>query len=123
MKDYMLGLKKWAVVGASDKPEKFGYKICKKLLEHGYEVYPVNPRLDEIEGIRVYPSLTSIPVKIDVVDFVVNPSIGKSILKEVKQLGIENIWLQPGARSEEIKQIASDSNINMVKDCVLVSLP
>src|SRR6056297_3787887 len=123
MKDYMLGLKKWAVVGASDKPEKFSYRILKKLLEHGYEVYPVNPRMDDIEGIRVYPSLSSIPVKIDVVDFVVNPSIGKSIVKEVRQLGIENIWLQPGARSEEIDQIVSNSNINMVKDCVLVSLP
>src|SRR6056297_3556068 len=123
MKDYMLSLRKWAVVGASDNPEKYGYKIFKKLLNHGYEVHPVNPGLVDIEGIKVYPSLSSIPEKINVVDFVVNPSIGKSIIKEVKQLGIENIWLQPGARSEEIDQIVSNSNINMVKDCVLVSLP
>lgn len=123
MKDYMLSLQKWAVVGASDNPEKYGYKIFKKLLNHGYEVYPVNPGLVDIEGIKVYPSLSSIPEKINVVDFVVNPSIGKAIIKEVKQLGIENVWLQPGTRSEEIDQIVSETNINMVKDCVLVSLP
>lgn len=122
MKEYMLSLKKWAVVGASDNPEKFGYKIFKKLLEHGYEVYPVNPRLEEIEGITVYHSLSSIQRKIDVVDFVVNPSIGKTILPEVKELGIENVWFQPGARSEEIDQIVSDFKLNMVKDCVLASL-
>ncbi|MFW5871950.1 MAG: CoA-binding protein [bacterium] len=122
MKKYMLGLKKWAVVGASDNPEKFGYKIFKKLLKHGYEVYPVNPRLKEIEGNKVYKSLTSIPETIEVVDLVVNPLIGKTILEEVKELSIENVWLQPGARSEEIDQIASEFNLNVVKDCVLASL-
>jgi len=122
LKEQMLRHKKWAVLGASDKQNRYGYKIFKKLLNYGYEVYPVNPGLEEIEGIKVYPSLKDIPVQIEVVDFVVNPSTGKKILKDVKDLGIKNIWLQPGARSEEIDQLAAEYHLNIVKDCVLASL-
>src|SRR6056297_1495582 len=118
----MLSLKKWAVLGASDKHDRYGYKIFKKLLNEAYEVYPVNPGLDQIEGIKVYPSLKDVPVQIEVVDFVINPSTGKAILKEVKDLGIKNIWLQPGTRSEEIDQLAAEYDLNVVKDCVLISL-
>ena len=45
-----LDQKVWAVIGATDKTEKFGYKIYKCLKDHGYEVYPVNPNVAEIDG-------------------------------------------------------------------------
>ena len=43
-----LDQKVWAVIGATHKTEKFGYKIYKCLKDHGYEVYPVNPNIAEI---------------------------------------------------------------------------
>ena len=60
--------------------------------------------------------------KPEVVDFVVNPKIGIGIVKECAQLGIENIWLQPGTVSEEILEFAKEKGINAVEACVLVAL-
>ena len=52
-----LAEKVWAVIGATHKTDKFGYKIYKCLKEHGYEVYPVNPNVTSIDGDTCYPSL------------------------------------------------------------------
>ncbi|HCX04760.1 MAG TPA: CoA-binding protein, partial [Clostridiales bacterium] len=69
-----------------------------------------------------YPSLRDLDEEVDVVNFVVNPSIGIEILKECIELGIKNIWLQPGTRSQEIKDLARENEINVVNSCVLVEL-
>src|SRR4030042_3269429 len=92
--------KKFAVVGATDNPEKYGNRIVKNLKSRGYEVYPVNPRLKELEGLKCYPGLPDIPVKVDVVDFVVPPAATEQILKQCQELGLDRIWLQPGSENE-----------------------
>jgi len=122
MNKEMLSKKKWAVIGASDKKGSFGYRIFKILQDNGYEVYPVNPRLDEIDGVKVYDDVMKLPEVPDVADFVVNPSIGEKILPRCAEKGIQNIWLQPGARSPELEQIARDKGLNVVKSCVLQEL-
>lgn len=118
----MLKLKKWAVVGATDDTSKFGYKIYKKLKNHGYTAYPVSVKYNEVDGDKAYKELADLPEKVDVVDFVVNPRIGLSIVKQCETLGIHNIWLQPGTVSEEILDYAKQSQIEVVRGCVLVSL-
>ena len=118
----MMKLKKWAVVGASQNPDAFGYKLYKALEKHGYTVYPVSPKYDEIDGVTAYKSLKDLPEKVDVVDFVVNPKIGKSVLDEVLDLGIENIFLQPGTRDPEIIKKAQENKVNVALSCVLVQL-
>lgn len=122
MKEKMLSLKRWAVLGATDKRDKYGYKIFEILRKNGYDVYPVNPRIKTIEGVKVYPNILEIPETIDVVDFVVNPTIGERLIHQVSQKGIKNIWLQPGARSEEMDRLAEELDLNTVKDCVLAAL-
>ena len=92
-----LAEKVWAVIGATHKTDKFGYKIYKCLKEHGYEVYPVNPNVTSIDGDTCYPSLSALPVVPGVVDFVVPEAAGLAAIDECKQLGIKTIWLQPGA--------------------------
>ncbi|MCF0155900.1 MAG: CoA-binding protein, partial [Veillonella sp.] len=89
--------KVWAVLGATDKTHKFGYKIYAHMKAAGYEVYPVNPRVETIDGQVCYNSLTDLPVKPDVVDFVVPESAGLAALDECLELGIQTVWLQPGA--------------------------
>lgn len=106
--------RRFAIVGATDNHEKYGYQIFKNLRSRGYEVYPVNPRLNELEGIRCYPSLADIPVKVDVVDFVVPPKVTEQILKECKHLGLHRIWLQPGPESEAAIAFCKDSNLKVV---------
>lgn len=118
----MLAMKKWAVVGATEDQSKFGYRIYKKLKDHGYSVYPVSVKYDEVDGDKAYKNLSDLPEKVDVVDFVVNPKVGLSIIQQCNEMGINHIWLQPGTVSPEILEYAQENHIEVVRGCVLVSL-
>ncbi|WDV47583.1 CoA-binding protein [Clostridiaceae bacterium M8S5] len=122
LSDKMLKMKKWAVVGVTEDKSKYGYKIYKKLKDKGYEVYPISVKNSKINGEKAYKRLSELPVKVDVVDFVVNPSIGISIISQCKELDIKNVWLQPGTISEEIIKYAQENDINQYQGCVLVAL-
>ncbi|PAB58988.1 CoA-binding protein [Anaeromicrobium sediminis] len=120
----MLGKKSWAVIGASDNVNKFGYKVYKRLKDKGYEVYGVNPNCNEIEGNKCYDSIDSLPEKVECVSIIVNPKITNKSLENIKDMDIDYIWAQPGAFNEETKEIAKELKLNFVYDkCVLVELP
>ena len=119
----MLDLKTWAVVGATDNEDKFGYKIFKLLKKSGYKVFPVNPGLTTILGEKCYPSLTDLPVKPDAVNFVVPPKVGEAIVKECADLGIKHVWLQPGANGDNVVAAANQAELNVIyRACILVEL-
>jgi predicted CoA-binding protein len=119
IKEFM-AQKKFAIVGATDNPKKYGNKIFKNLKSRGYEVYPVNPRLEEIEGVKCYKSLSEIPVKVDVVDIVVPPHITEKIVEECKKLGLSRVWIQPGAESEKAIKFCKENNIKVVYNlCIM----
>lgn len=118
----MLEEKIWAVIGVSPNQEKFGYKIWKVLLDNGYEAYAINPKYDEIEGSKCYPSLRDLPVKPDVIDFVVPPRISINGVEEAKELGIDNLWFQPGSWNQEVLDKADSLGLTHVEDCVYAIL-
>jgi len=119
----MLSEKKWAVVGAHPKAEKYGYKIFKKLLAHDYQVSPVNPVYDEIDGVKTYASLKDIKEEITCINVVVNPERAMAVVKDAIELGIKNIWFQPGAFNEEVIDYAEGAGLNVIYHaCVLVEL-
>jgi len=114
--------KKFAVVGATDNPEKYGNQIVKNLKSRGYEVYPVNPRLKRVEGLDCYPAIADVPVKVDVVDFVVPPQATEEILKQCKSLGLDRIWLQPGSESEAAINYCRENDLRVVHSvCVMMN--
>jgi predicted CoA-binding protein len=117
-----LAQKRFAVVGATDNPEKYGNQVIKNLKSRGYEVYPVNPRLKEVEGLTCYASLADLPVKPDVVDFVVPPAATEEILKQCKEMGLDRIWLQPGSESESAIAYCDKNNLKVVHSvCVMMN--
>jgi len=121
IKEFM-GQKRFAVVGATDNPEKYGNRIVKNLISRGYEVYPVNPKLQEVEGLHCSPSIGDIPVRVDVVDFVVPPKATEEILRQCKELGLDRIWLQPGSESEPAIAFCHENNLKVVHSvCVMLS--
>ncbi|SDF07495.1 CoA-binding protein [Sporolituus thermophilus] len=121
--DDFLKLKTWAVVGATNNREKFGFKIFHFLRESGYKVYAVNPGVTEIEGEKCYPTLGDLPDKPDVVDIVVPPRVGEKILHDCAKLNIKNVWLQPGADTEQVIRTAESLGLNVVHHaCVMVEI-
>lgn len=112
----------WAVVGATNNKEKFGCKIYTRLVKAGYEVYPVNPGLTEIDGAKCYPSIEELPVIPEVVNVVVPPKIAVETVKAAAEKGTKIVWLQPGADKQEVVQAAQEAGLEVIKDCVLTRI-
>lgn len=123
VKEEMLKKKVWAVAGVTERKDRYGYKIWKKLKEHDYETYGVNPNYEEIEGEKIYASVKDIPVKIDVLDMVVAPKIGIKTLDEAKEAGVEYIWFQPGSFNDKIIAKAKELEFKILyDDCIYAIL-
>ncbi len=111
-----------AVVGASNNPDKYGYKIYKDLKDAGYKVYPVNAREQEVQGDTAYPTLSSLPEKPDVIDIVTPPQVTENIVREAQQQGIDIVWMQPGAESQEAIAFCKQSGVKEIHNsCIMVA--
>lgn len=111
----------FALVGASDDPEKYGNIILKNLRGHGYTVMAVNPKGGVIEGQPAYTSLSACPVKPGLAVLVVPPKVGVKVVEEAHALGIEHVWLQPGADGPEVIERAKALGLKLVDDaCIMV---
>lgn len=120
--DTALSLKKWAVVGATSNTNKFGCKVYRKLKNCGYEVYAVNPGLEEVLGDKCYPNLAALPTTVEIVNFVVPEAAALQVLQDMKTLGIKTAWFQPGADSKAVLALAKELEIEIIQNCVLVAL-
>ena len=111
----------WAVVGASTDPDKLGHQIFRDLRAAGYTVYGVNPRGGEIEGQKLYPTLSDLPEKPAVVDIVVPPAVTEEIVRQCAQLGLKRVWMQPGSESEAAIRFCQEHGIKGVHDtCAMI---
>lgn len=123
IKNEMLEKKNWAVVGVSNNPDRYSYKIWKIMPNHDYNVFPVNPKYDEIEGQKIYKSLSDIEEKIDVVDIVVNPKLSYELLDEISDLGIEYVFFQPETYNDEVIEKAEKLGLKVLTgDCIYATL-
>ena len=113
--------KRIAVVGVSEREEKFGYKIFHDLLLAGYPVEAVNKRGGKILGRKIYASLAELEAVPELVITVVPPKISEQIVEECHSLGIREIWMQPGSESEAAIQTARDYGISVIYNaCFMV---
>jgi uncharacterized protein len=112
----------WAVVGVSSDQHKYGNKIYRQLKEANYTVYPVHPKLTEVEGDRCYASLKALPVLPDVVNLVIPPQATKAVIQECLDLGIRRVWFQPGAEEVEAVALAKSHGLEVLVDaCILLN--
>jgi len=122
LKSKIMNMKSWAVLGATKDKDRFGYKVVNILKKNNYNVYPITPKYEKIDGLKAYDSLDEINDDIDVVNFVINPKLGIKLIDEVIEKNINYIWLQPGSRSEELKKKATNNSIKFIEDCIYESL-
>lgn len=123
LRDEMIKMKKWALIGATPDESKYGYKILMLLKEKGYTVYGINPKYDEINGVKIYNSLMELPEKVDAVNVLVNPNISGMVLDDIVKCKIDNVWFQPGSYNPQVLNKAKESELNIVfHECLYVEL-
>ena len=112
-----------AIIGASADRSKYGNKSVRAHLAQGYEVYPVNPKGDEIEGLKAYARLADVPVDhLTRVSVYVPPTVGLKIIDEIAAKGCDELFLNPGSESEELFQAALDRGLNPIIACSIVAI-
>lgn len=110
-----------AVLGASRDRNKFGNKAVRAFAGKGYTVYPIHPREKEIEGHRAYPSIGDVPAAyLDMVSVYLPPEIGLKVIEEVARKKVGEVWLNPGAESDELIDKAGKLGLNVIAACSLV---
>lgn len=105
-----------AVVGLSDKKERASYEVASYLLEHGYDIIPVNPNISEWRGIKAYPSLSDVDKEVDVVQVFRRGEFVADIVDEAVTLGAKVIWMQIGVVDENAAKIARNAGLSVVMD-------
>jgi predicted CoA-binding protein len=106
-----------AVVGASDNPARASFFVATYLLSTTpYEVWFVNPRVPEILGRPVYPSLADLPGRPDLVDVFRRPADLPGVLDETLAVGADTFWLQLGLWDDDVARKAEDAGLTVVMD-------
>ena len=111
-----------AVIGASSNRNKFGNRALRAYRDQGYTVVPINPHEQEVEGLKSYASVLDVPGPIDMASFYVPPDIGEEIIGEMARKQIAEVWLNPGAESDELIARARALSIKPIVACSIVAL-
>jgi predicted CoA-binding protein len=111
-----------AVIGASSDRRKFGNRALRAFRDQGYTVIPINPNEQEVEGLKTYASVLDVPGPIDMASFYVQPEVGERVIDEVARKGIAEVWLNPGADSDELIARARTLKIEPIVACSIVAI-
>jgi predicted CoA-binding protein len=120
--DYLQGIlksvKTIAMVGASPDKTKFSYGVLRVLSETGYDMIPVNPRpgLEDIRGLKVYPSLAAIDRPVDMVEVFRRPEDLMGVTTEAIAIGAKVLWGQIGVVDHAAAQLAEEAGMQVVMD-------
>lgn len=105
-----------AVVGLSANWYRPSYFAAKYLIDHGFEVVPVNPNCEEVLGRRCYPDLESVPQSVDVVDMFQRPERVPALVEQAIAIGAKVVWMQLGIVHEKAAARARGAGLEVVMD-------
>jgi len=112
-----------AVIGASPDRAKFGNKGVRAYVAQGYDVYPVNPKGGEIEGLPVYRTIGDVPVaRLNRISVYLPPAVLIGLLDAIAAKGCDELWLNPGSESSEVIEKAEHLGLNVVQACSIVAI-
>lgn len=126
IREVMTRTQRIALVGASDRPERPSYGVMKYLLDQGYDVIPVSPKLagKTLLGQQAYASLADVPGHIDMVDVFRNSEAAWGVAQEAIAVGAKTLWLQLGVINEQAAVLAQDAGMTVIMDrCPKIEIP
>jgi predicted CoA-binding protein len=114
--------KRVVVMGASNKPDRYSNKAVRLLLEHGHEVIPVHPKLDEVEGLKVIHHLSEISGAVDTLTLYVGPDASSAAAEAILQLQPGHVIFNPGSENAGLENRLRQAGIAYEQACTLVLL-
>lgn len=105
-----------AIVGASPNPARPSFMVASYLIDAGFDVIPVRPKVKTILGCKCYGSLEEIPVKVDIVDVFRKPEACPDIARAAVEASAGALWLQEGIISEDAARRAREGGLRVVMD-------
>jgi hypothetical protein len=111
-----------AILGASTDRNKFGNKAVRAFRQQGYEVFPVNPKEETVEGLRAYQSLAEVPVRPQLISVYLPPPVLLKVLPEIAAKGCDELWLNPGTESDAVLAAAERLGLNVIQACSIVGV-
>lgn len=110
-----------AVVGATDRPAKYGGIIYRDMKAKGFPVFAVNPNRSTVDDDPCWPTVKDLPEKPTIVVLVVHATDGLDVLEDCAEAGLRNIWVQPGASSPALIENLENGDFDWLADaCVMV---
>ena len=110
-----------ALVGVSRNQKKFGSAAFRELKEKGMNIIPVNPEADEIQGEKSYRNVRVLPPDVNGIIVLTKKDKTASVIREVKEKGIKQIWIQQMADSKEALEELKGTDINYITgECILM---
>jgi predicted CoA-binding protein len=121
IKEILTSYKTIAIVGISNKPDRDSYIVAEYLLNQGYKIFPVNPNIDTVLGLKAYPDLISIPEDIEIVDIFRRSEFVDEIVDQAIEKGAKVVWMQLGVINESAAEKARKAGLKVVMDkCIKV---
>lgn len=111
-----------AVVGASKNRQKFGNKCVRAYTRAGWDVFPINPHEDEIEGLAVFRSLQEVPVSLDRISLYLTPARTQELLAELAGMSDVQIWFNPGSADRKVLDEATRAGLDVRDGCSIVDI-
>lgn len=113
--------RKFAFIGLSSDPKKFSRAAFKELKAKGYQMFPVNPKLDEVDGVKCYKDVAALPADVKHALFMTPKENTAGAVENAIHHGITHIWIQQGAETKEALEVASENAVKLVsKTCILM---
>lgn len=111
-----------AVIGASNKSDRYSYKAVMALKEKGHIVFPVHPRIKEIEGMPVVSSIADLPSGIDIMTMYVSAEVSSKMADQVIDKHPKCVIFNPGAENQDLAAKLHAQGIEVKNACTLVLL-
>jgi hypothetical protein len=109
-----LSQKSIALIGFSRNEKSFSRNVYLHLAKSGYEIFPVNPHTESINGNTVYKTVLDIPYKIDAALLLTPKAETLNATKDIVQRGIKNIWIQQFSETPEAIAFCREKDVNLV---------
>ncbi len=121
--DSFLVLRKVAIAGVSRDPKKFGYQVFKQMKDKGFEVYPINPGADNIDGTPCFRSVRSLPLNVHSLLIITPKKHTRDVVSEAISKGIDSIWIQQMSDTPEAIELTRSHSLNLITgECILMHI-